>query len=201
MTPEQLTKKRIWFIVLIAYFLVGYFACGHFNMNRSHYFDVGLSFENNIPFMPAFILGYTSVYIALLFIYILIDDYAVFSRAVRLFLIVPTVFYILFLVIPVKMVRPDLTATDGIMNRMTYYYYLIDNPVNCFPSLHVAYPMLGAIVLWNYKRRWAYLLAVLTVVISVSVILVKQHYIMDVVGAVITTLLISLPVLFYTPRR
>jgi len=190
MTPQELSKKRCWFFVLVAYFVVGYLGTNYLNLFRDYYYNVALPFEENIPFIPFFITGYTSVYLGLMLVYAVIDDYTVFKRTVTFFLIVSTVHLVIFLLFPVKMVRPDLTNSNGVMNMLTHYYYLIDNPVNCFPSLHVAYPFAGTLVLWNYKRKWGYLLAVMTAFIAVSVVLVKQHYIVDVVAAVVLTGLI-----------
>lgn len=203
MTPEQLTKKRLWFAALFAYFIIGYTVSNYFNLYRTYYFNMSLPFEDRIPFVPLFILGYLAVYLAVIIVYVLVDDYALFKRAVVLFIIVPTVHFILFLLIPVKMNRPNVDGADGIMHLLTHYYYLMDHPVNCFPSLHVSYSFAGTLLMWNYKRRWAYGLLLLTMLVAASVILVKQHYVLDVVGALIVTtiLSISLRVLFYTPRR
>lgn len=187
MTKNELLKKRLQFLFLVAYFMVGYFACNIINMHRDHYYDVSFPFEASIPFMPFFITGYTSVYIALILIYAVIDDYQIFKKGFYLFLSVCSIHFLIFLLIPVKMVRPDLSEATGVMNALTRYYYLIDNPVNCFPSLHVAYPLIGTIILWNYKRAWGYVLAALTLFIAASVLLVKQHYLMDVIGAVVVT--------------
>ncbi|PIR17474.1 MAG: hypothetical protein COV46_04070 [Deltaproteobacteria bacterium CG11_big_fil_rev_8_21_14_0_20_49_13] len=187
MTREETKKKRIWFVLIVLYFLAGYFTCGFIGMHRSYYFDVSLPFENQIPFIPFFITGYASVYLALILLYILIDDLAVFKRGMVLFFSMSTLHFIIFLLIPVKMNRPDIANSDGIMTMFTYYYYLIDNPVNCFPSLHVAYPFTGTLIMWNYKRGWSCFFALMTAFIAVSVVFVKQHYIMDVLGAVAVT--------------
>lgn len=187
MTDEQLSKKRVIFFLMVAYFIVGYMGCSYFNLHRSHYFNVALPFESKIPFMPFFILGYISVYLGLILVYTVIDDYVYFKKGLLLFAIISTVHFIFFILVPVRIARPDLAGTDGVMNLLTYYYYLIDNPVNCFPSLHVSYPLAGTLVLWQYKRRWGYLMAAFTIFIAVSVVMVKQHYILDVVGAAIIT--------------
>jgi membrane-associated phospholipid phosphatase len=187
MTHTELIKKRVQFIFLIVYFIAGYFGCSYVNMGREHYFDVALPFESSIPFIPFFIIGYTSVYVGLALVYVLIDDYELFKRTFYFFFLVSSVHFVLFVLIPVKMVRPDLASATGVMANLTRYYYLVDNPVNCFPSLHVSYPLAGTIALWNYKRAWGYVMAFFTVFIAVSVVFVKQHYIMDIAGAVLVT--------------
>lgn len=188
MNISNLFKQRLLFAILILYFLLGYFGCGYINMVRTHYFNVGFPFESSIPFIPFFIVGYTSVYIALIITYAVIDDYAVFKKAFIFFIVMASIHFLLFLLVPVKITRPDVHDAQGVMNHLTYYYYLIDNPVNCFPSLHVSFPLAATIALWDYKRNWAYLILAFTIFIAFSVIFVKQHYIMDVLaGAIITT--------------
>jgi membrane-associated phospholipid phosphatase len=83
--------------------------------------------------------------------------------------------------------RPDLSSVPGIFNQLTAWYFTLDYPNNCFPSLHVAYPFLGTLILWNWKRAWAWAFAAMTVIIASSVVLIKQHYILDAVAAVIVT--------------
>jgi len=187
MTSKELLKKRLLFCFLIAYFLAGYFACSYVNMHKGVYIDLSFPFEADIPFFPVFIIGYISVYLGLFLTYAVIDDYFVFRKTFYFFFLVSTVHFVLFLLVPVRMNRPELANPDGIMTLLTKYYYMIDNPVNCFPSLHVSYPLAGTLVLWNYKRFWGYVLAVFTLFVAVSVILVKQHYIIDIIGAFTVT--------------
>jgi len=188
MTASGLFKKRLMFAFLIAYFLAGYFSCSFINMQRGGYFDLSFPCEAHIPFIPFFIIGYTSVYLGLIFTYAAIDDYLLFKKTFYFFFFLTTIHFFFFLLIPVKMIRPEISSTDGIMLILTKWYYTIDNPVNCFPSLHVSYPLAGTLILWNYKRFWGCVLAFFTLFVAVSVILVKQHYIIDVIGAVVVTL-------------
>jgi len=180
-------KKFLMFVSIVAYFIVGYLGINAINMHRSYYFDVGLPFEAGIPFIPFFITGYTSVYLAIFLLYFLLKDYDIFKKGMLFFFLLSTSHFILFLVLPVKMNRPDMSNSTSVMGMLTHYYYLIDNPVNCFPSLHVAYPLGGTVLLWNYKRNWSYVMAFLTLFIAVSVLLVKQHYLLDVAFAAATT--------------
>ncbi len=123
MTKLETAKKRKWFLFTVVYFMIGYLGLGNLNMFRDHYFNVELPFEASIPFVPAFILGYTSVYFALILVYVLIDDYKLFDRAIKFFLTVSTVHFILFMLVPVKMTRPDLASAAGTMDILTKYYF------------------------------------------------------------------------------
>ena len=58
-------------MLIIAYFMIGYFFYSYFNLHRNYYINVSLPFESKIPFVPVFILGYTAVYAAIILIYAL----------------------------------------------------------------------------------------------------------------------------------
>ena len=153
MTKKEKKEKRGWFLFMVGYFGVGY------------------------------IFGYLLVYLSVVTAYLVIDDMENWMRTVRSFLIATTIAYILFLALPVRMeMRPELAANGGISEWATRLYYAVDLPYNCFPSLHVTYPVLATLIVWRTKpvMRWAFL--AMSVVVSVSVVLVKQHYIADVVA-------------------
>ena len=79
------------------------------------------------------------------------------------------------------------------------YFQSVDKDGNCFPSLHVIIPiMFSGIYSWIAISRmricmiWAW-----TVLIVVSVFTTKQHYVVDVFGAVVMVV----PVIFYLKRK
>ncbi|MFA5163197.1 MAG: phosphatase PAP2 family protein [Patescibacteria group bacterium] len=66
-----------------------------------------------------------------------------------------------------------------------------DNPRNCFPSLHVSLIFLTLLSarLLGISKIMRYLFAIWGAVIMISVIFVKQHYLIDVlVGIIMTTI-------------
>lgn len=183
--------KRIWFLLAALYFAFGYLILNWLNTSRAHYYDFSLSFEEKIPLIPAFILGYLLVYLSMLGLYFLITDKPIFKKVVVSFFLITTIHYLFFILLPVKMgLRPEALQRTGIIDELVRLYYIIDKPYNCFPSLHVAYAFLGTLILWNYKRKWGYIYLAATIIISVSVVLVKQHYILDVAGGYATTALV-----------
>lgn len=178
-------NKRFWtFIGLLVYGVVGYGLVNHFNMHRSHYFDVSFPFEKNLPFIPFFSIGYLLVYIANFTVYFLTPYWNDFRHKVaKPFFWLATIHYIFFLLIPVTMPRPDISGlTDGFFLWLTRFFYSIDHPVNCFPSLHVAYPTLAALVTWKDHPKWRPFFVGIAILTAISVVLIKQHYILDVVA-------------------
>ncbi|MFH1830923.1 MAG: phosphatase PAP2 family protein [Pseudomonadota bacterium] len=185
MTKAEKREKLSWFLFMIGYFTAGYLAINWFSQARTNFYNVGFGFENQIPFMPIFIFGYLLVYLSVILFYVVIDDINDWQQGVITFLTSTTLAYIVFLIFPVRMdLRPDLYvyADSSIPLAVTRFYYYIDAPYNLFPSLHVTYPALAALVAWKNHKTVRWVFAAMAVVVAVSVVLVKQHYIADVVA-------------------
>lgn len=189
MTPQQLNKKRALFLLLVAYFIVGYLLINYFNQHRSHCYDVVLPFEEGIPFLPVFILGYLLVYASIIIVYFKVNEFEQIKKAALLYFVLTTVHYVLFLIFPVRMlIRPEIVSPNGFSETLAALYFAIDEPYNCFPSLHVSYALLSALVLRGFK--WSLILYVMTIITAFSVVMVKQHYIMDVAAGGVVTVLV-----------
>ncbi len=65
-----------------------------------------------------------------------------------------------------------------------YFQRLDADPVAAFPSLHAAYPALGALALWQVSRRTALVMVPWCLAVWFSVVFLGQHYAMDVMGGV-----------------
>jgi membrane-associated phospholipid phosphatase len=61
-----------------------------------------------------------------------------------------------------------------------------DAPNNCFPSLHVSSCLLLLQLNWSRPHRW--LAAAASLAVIASTVLVKQHYVVDVVGGALVYL-------------
>jgi membrane-associated phospholipid phosphatase len=185
MTKRERREKLNWFLFMIGYFTAGYLAINWFSQTRFNFFDVSFGFETSIPFIPAFIFGYLLVYLSVGLIYAIVDDMEDWHRVVIAFMASTTLAYIIFLAFPVRMeVRPEIWQVTGssVSAAVTRFYYYIDAPYNLFPSLHVTYPALATLVTWRNHRRMRWAFMVMSIVVAFSVVLVKQHYIADVVA-------------------
>jgi membrane-associated phospholipid phosphatase len=60
--------------------------------------------------------------------------------------------------------------------------YSIDPPYNCFPSLHVAYAFVSALTCSRVHRGVGFVALLWAVLIAVSTVFTKQHYVLDVIG-------------------
>jgi len=185
MTKAERREKLNWFLFMIGYFTAGYLAINWLSQTRYDFFDVSFGFESSIPFVPAFIFGYLLVYLSVALIYFIVDDMEDWRRGVIAFITSTTLAYVFFLAFPVKMeARPEIWQLSGnsISAAVTRFYYYIDAPYNLFPSLHVTYPTLATLVAWRNHKTMRWVFMAMAVVVAISVVLVKQHYIADVVA-------------------
>ncbi len=191
MDKRQRREKRNWFLFMIGYFTAGYLAINWLTQGRGRFYDLGFPFEREIPFVAIFIFGYILVYVSVLLTYFIIDDWDDWRRAIIAFLGATTFAYLFFFFLPVKMLlRPDLTGLTGISASVSRFYYLIDLPYNCFPSLHVTYPSLATLVAWRRHHIMRWVFAAMTLIVALSVVLVKQHYVADVAGGFLNASLV-----------
>ncbi len=62
-----------------------------------------------------------------------------------------------------------------------YRYFVFGNPVAALPSLHVAWPSFSTLFLIHkFQNKYLYLLLIIPITISFSVILAAEHYVIDV---------------------
>lgn len=182
MANRKNRERFNWFLLMIGYFTAGYLFINKISSGRDHFFNVETGFDEAVPFIPAFIFGYILVYLSVIMVYVAIRDMGDWYRAAVSFLLATTLAYIVFLLFPVRMLRPDILAVHGLSAAVTRFYFFIDLPFNCFPSLHVTYPTLATLVSWRNHKNMRWIFAAMTVIVAVSVVLVKQHYVADVIA-------------------
>ena len=145
-------------------------------MHLNNYFD------NMIPFIPAFVIFYVLWYLLLFLIPLLILKYnkKVFDRYIVTCLIYTLFEGIIFILLPTTMTREPLVV-DSISTWIINIIYKVDTPVNLFPSAHCALAILFIISTLDVKEiKKEY-----KILITITSVLIKQHVIVDVLGAFI----------------
>ena len=82
------------------------------------------------------------------------------------------------------MVRPVLNGSDA-LTRMIQNVYAGDQPFNDFPSLYTSLSTILAVHWFRLDRRLGIVLAVWTALIIASTVLIKQHYLADLVAGLL----------------
>jgi membrane-associated phospholipid phosphatase len=142
--------------------------------------------ETRIPFIPWTILIYTSDYVYMGLTVVLLDDRVSFHRFARQALLVLIFGGFFFWFFP-TMIPSRIESFDDeafIVRWLLDLVHRLDAPTNCFPSLHVGFT---GVALWNLRHKGGRvfgLFFVWAVLITLSVLTTKQHYIWDVLGGI-----------------
>lgn len=167
--------------------------------------------DSYIPFIKEFIVAYYAwfLYMGFGFIYLGLVSKKDFYRLFAFLVSNMVIAYILFMIFPNgQFARPIITQND-IFSRMVKFIYSVDATNNVCPSLHVANAIGVHLALVNcdklnsryYLKRTS---LVLTVLISLSTVFVKQHSVLDVLAGIALALIVYLciyqaPKLFRQP--
>ncbi len=142
--------------------------------------------DSALPVVPIFVIPYVSlqpVIYATLVIFLLIRTR--YFQSICLALIAAwLVSYAFYIFLQTEVIRPILTGTDT-LTRMINGVYASDNPFNDFPSLHTSLSTIVAIHWVRLDRRPGIVVAIWTVLIVASTVLIKQHYVADVVSGLL----------------
>jgi membrane-associated phospholipid phosphatase len=148
--------------------------------------------DDLIPVVGPFAVPYVSlrpfIYVsALLFLLFRTRIYRSAALSMTVTLLISYGFYAL---LQSYIERPVLTG-DDLFSRMIRDVYAGDQPYNDFPSLHASLSTIFAIHWWRVDRRIGMPVAMWAVLIVVSTVFVKQHYIADMVAGVLLAFVVS----------
>ena len=99
-----------------------------------------------------------------------------------------TIAGLIYIFFPTSIVRASINGS-GITNFIVKFIYLIDTPVmNCFPSMHCIISFLfifSVIGCRNLSNKYKWVISILSCLIVISTLLVKQHVVVDVISGFI----------------
>jgi membrane-associated phospholipid phosphatase len=142
-----------------------------------------------IPFNKYFVIPYVCWYGYLVFfiIYFCIIDSTMYFKLLGCVDAGFIISFIIFYFYPTTVPRPIIHGND-ILDKLILLIYTRDNPVNCFPSIHVLQALLIEIFVskeQGFNRFTKSISLVLSILIVFSTMFIKQHYFMDVISATI----------------
>lgn len=192
MTVQVNKQKRVVEVLRYCVFYVFAFALLEHRSITPYILHTPL--DDLIPFCEYFIIPYLLwfVYVAVTLIYfgIICDDQKEYYCLSRTLAIGCTVFLVTSFVFPNgQNLRPDL-AGDNLFQQAVLWLYSTDTPTNVFPSIHVFNAVACCIAVCKKERlrdRYGVKFGVtlLTVLIILSTVFLKQHTIIDVGGALL----------------
>lgn len=161
-----------------------YLATNHFSIHSHHRLPV-LWIDRAIPFYPESVWIYISEWAFLPLAYLRCRDLVQLNRYVYSYLFLQLVCMVIFLVWPTTYPRELYPINQATTGCWTYYALnslrLTDTAANCCPSLHIAGVYLS-IALFIEGKKWDYLFFLIWgILIAISVLTTKQHYVIDLV--------------------
>ena len=142
--------------------------------------------DNALPVVPVFVVPYDSLYLLIYgtLILLLLFRTRIFQTACLALVTVLLISFGIYYVAQTEVFRPVISGSD-IFSRMVRDVYAGDQPFNDFPSLHNSTSTLMAIFWYRTDKRIGIVVAVWTLLIIASTVLIKQHYLADLVGGIL----------------
>lgn len=151
------------------------------------YKPIESALDAKIPFCEFFIIPYLLWfgYMVWIHIYTLLFDVKQFKKLLYFIMLINTVTLIIFVLFPSKQeLRPTQFERDNIFVNTVVNFYKTDTNTNVCPSLHVTNSIAVLFASWNSKglntTPIRIINIILTFLISISTVFLKQHSIVDV---------------------
>lgn len=140
------------------------------------------SLESGIPLRPGFSLLYILLYPIFLLPYFVVRERPVFQRLVAADLVMIVTCSLTFLALPIAVERPPLPPGSDLGTWVLGVIWNNDVRWNCMPSEHCMAAMIASLACWESNRRVGAFAFFSTLLIGVSTLFTKQHYLVDVVA-------------------
>ncbi len=155
----------------------------------AYHYDVSIWLDAKIPFVPEFIM----VYILAIGQWVLVLALAAregkdfYYKATAAEMSSKVFVFLVFLLLPTSMERGEIQGND-LFDMLTRLIYTLDAPNNLFPSIHCldSWVCLRVVCKMKTAPKWFQIAnAVFSVLVFASVVLVKQHLFVDILGGIL----------------
>ncbi len=146
-----------------------------------------LALDRALPLLASWAVIYGALYLFLILLpWFVVRQDALIQKTVYAYLMVWITAYIVFFVVyPTAAPRPAKVTGEGFGMWGLRALYSSDPPYNCFPSIHVAHSFVSALASGRVHRRLGTIAMICAMLVAVSTLLTKQHYVVDVIAGVV----------------
>lgn len=185
-------------IILLIFSLI-FYQCFIYFITKFTPFEFNVlvsSIDSRIPFVSIFVYFYIGWYLMLFFVPFIFykHDELNFNKYILATFISITVCGIIYFCFPTLIIREPI-AVNNITTFLIDLIYKLDTPaLNCLPSMHCLISFLFMIYSTLSKKlptQYKCFINVFSILVVVSTVLIKQHFIIDVVTALIISIIIS----------
>ena len=157
------------------------------------YTIIHMKIDDRLPFCEYFIIPYFMWfgYVAWILFYLFFANEKDFLKCCTFLFTGMTIFLIISTVFPnIHYLRPSVMPRDTIFTKMVIFLYSIDTSTNLWPSIHV-YNSMGVLFAVNHNRQLGskpfirLSCFILTILIILSTVFLKQHSVYDVMTGIL----------------
>lgn len=198
--------KHAWPILYALIYLPSFFLLEKYITEDFHVIHVGL--DDKIPFIEYFIVPYLLwfLFVAVFIVYFFFVDTKEFYQLAAYLIAGMTVFLIISAIYPNGlMLRPTEFVRDNIFVDIVKGLYQTDTATNVFPSIHVYNSIVVAVAVVKSKHlsryRWIQIgSVVMAILIILSTMFLKQHSVVDVIGAFVLAAILY-PIVYIRKKK
>lgn len=196
-------NRHVWLVLFWPLFLAAFFIIE--KLVTAEYFVSYVPLDDYIPFCEYFVVFYCLWYpfLAVTTLYLLFRDAENFKRYMAFLMIGLSASLLICVIFPNGQdLRPDVFPQDNVFSRLVGLLYSADTNTNVLPSMHVVGCVAGSCALFRSRavKRWAKIGSIiLTSLIVVSTVFIKQHSVLDIYAAV--ALCVPIYLIVYTPWK
>lgn len=172
-----------------------------------NYHPVEAAFDAKIPFCEFFVFPYYFWFVFLvgIHLYTLLFDVPAFKKLMYFIIITYTITTVIYIFYPTKQeLRPTEFQRDNFCVDIVKALYNFDTNTNVCPSLHVigSFAVYFTTLYCKPLRTplWQAILVILTVLISISTVFLKQHSVIDIIAA-LAVCAVAFPFAYILPDR
>ena len=196
------SERAVW--VVLGYIVggLGYLAVNHL-VGDGPFHHLQLPLDAAIPFVPEWVLAYMLVYVTPAMTAFFLEDRAELYRTFLAFGLNCAICFPIFIFYPVEYPRV-VPIPDDVFGHLLSFVHALDRPVNCFPSHHIATSFTTFFAIARQDRRWGAEFGVAAVLVAISTVFVKQHYVVDIPGGILVacvTFMLCFPPRSVTARQ
>ena len=177
--------KLLWGWVF--YFIAFYLTENFIPVEKCHVIHCPL--DDIIPFNEYFVIFYCLFYVMVFgsLLYFFFYDERSFKKLQTYLIVTQVIAIFIYIIYPSVQIGRPSQLDDTFLCNVIGYIYSIDTPTGVCPSLHVAYS-LGLASIWRKKKKTSIavkiLMIIITTLIAISVVFVKQHSVIDIIAAI-----------------
>ena len=186
--PSNLFSRRYRHLLLLLWWVVYGCVFAALECLRTEGYTVVYSpLDDLIPFCEYFAIPYFFwfVYLVGMYVYSMFYDIAIFKKYTYYVMITYTAAIIIYWIYPtMQELRPTVFPRDNLLTDVMKAFYEFDTNTNVCPSIHVIGAVAVSCAAWNSKAfsawRWRAAFSVVTVLIILSTVFLKQHSVVDI---------------------